>query len=354
MTKALALLSGGLDSTLAIEVIKRQGIDVIALNIVTAFCRCTNAGSCKLEAVRVSENLNVPIKVINSTKEIIELVKNPKHGYGKNINPCIDCRINLFRAAGKYMKETGADFIFTGEVLGQRPMSQRKEAMKQIDREADLTGYVVRPLCAKHLEPTIPEQKGLVDRDKLLEIKGRSRKEQIHLADIFEIKDFNCPAGGCLLTDPEFAYRMRDLIDHTDAPVNDVHLLKVGRHFRIDEKTKVIVGRRDADNTRIEFLAQEGDYLFVMQNIQGPLSIIRGDINDKNIEIAAQITARYSKEQDNEIATVKITHKGFDDETKIVEVPPFDAQKAIDIMIKKPQKKSKPKKNHRDLEPTNK
>ena len=345
MTKALALLSGGLDSTLAIEVIKRQGIEVVALNIVTAFCRCTKSGSCKLEAVKVSENFNVPIKVINATKEIMELVKNPKHGYGKNINPCIDCRINLFKAAGKYMKEIGADFIFTGEVLGQRPMSQRKEAMRKIDIESELVGMVLRPLCAKHLDPTIPEQKGLVDREQLLEIKGRSRKDQIHLADVFNIKDYNCPSGGCLLTDPEFAYRMRDLLDHSDAPINDVHLLKVGRHFRIDEKTKVIVGRRESDNTRIENLAQKGDYLFMMENIQGPMTIVRGDVNGKNIEIAAQITARYSKEHDSVKAMVKIIHKGYEEDTRIVDVVPFDVQKAIDIMIQKPKKVPKPKKS---------
>lgn len=348
MTKALALLSGGLDSTLAIEVIKRQGIDVVALNIVTAFCQCTSSGSCQLEAVKVSEKLNVPIKVINATKEMIEIVKNPKHGYGKNINPCIDCRINLFRTAGIYMKEIGADFIFTGEVIGQRPMSQRREAMKQIDKEADLTGYVLRPLCAKHLEPTIPELKGLVDREKLFEIQGRSRKEQMQLADIFEIKDYKCPAGGCLLTDSEFAHRMRDLIDHSDAPVSDVHLLKVGRHFRIDDTTKVIVGRKENDNNRIEKLAQKGDYLFVMENIEGPVTIIRGTINEHNLEMAARITARYSKDQDNDIAEVKMTHQGYEGHTKIFKVKPLESDIAISLMLRKEIKPSKVKKNQQD------
>ena len=148
---------GGLDSTLAIHVIKKQGIDVIALTFTTVFCLCTSKGSCKLEAVKVSEKLGIPVKVINTTHSFLKIVKKPKHGYGKNMNPCIDCRINIFRAAGEYMKEIGADFIITGEVLGQRPMSQRKEAMKTIDKEAGLTGLVLRPLCAKHLEPTIPE-----------------------------------------------------------------------------------------------------------------------------------------------------------------------------------------------------
>lgn len=340
MTKALALLSGGLDSTLAIEVIKRQGIEVTALNIVTAFCRCTASDSCKIEAVKVSEMLNVPIKVINATREIIEIVKNPKFGFGKNINPCIDCRINLFRTAGKYMKEIEASFIFTGEVLGQRPMSQRKEAMKKIDKEANLTGYVLRPLCAKHLEPTIPEESGLVDREQLLAIKGRSRKEQMQLADIFQIKDYRCPAGGCLLTDPEFACRMKDLLKYSDPSINDVNLLKVGRHFRIDQKTKIVVGRREEDNSRIETLAREGDFLSLMENIQGPLALVRGEITFKKLELAASLTARYSKEQNKEMTAVKIIPKGKEEEAKIVTVAPLDMGKAMELMIRKPDKKT--------------
>lgn len=337
MTKALALLSGGLDSTLAIEVIKKQRIEVTALNIVTTFCQCTASNSCKLEAIKVAEKLNVPIKVVNATKEIIEIVKNPKFGFGKNINPCIDCRINLFRTAGKYMKEIGASFIFTGEVLGQRPMSQRKEAMKKIDKEAGLTGLVLRPLCAKNLEPTIPEEQGLVDREQLLAIKGRSRKEQMQLADIFKIKDYKCPAGGCLLTDAEFAHRMRDLLQFSDGAINDVQLLKVGRHFRLDPATKVIMGRREEDNNRIETIAQKGDFLMFMEDIQGPLTLIRGEITDKKLEFAASLTARYSKGQNESLATVKIIHKGFEQDTKVVKVKPICPEKAKEFMIKKPQ-----------------
>ncbi|MBM4087046.1 MAG: hypothetical protein FJ272_19835, partial [Planctomycetes bacterium] len=153
MPKALALLSGGLDSRLAIRVIREQGIEVIALNFLTAFCRCTTSKSCKLEALAAAEALGVPIKVVNSTESMVEIVKRPKHGYGKNMNPCIDCRINLFREAKRYMAELGASFIITGEVLGQRPMSQRMDAMRLIDKEAGVTGLVLRPLCAKHMEP---------------------------------------------------------------------------------------------------------------------------------------------------------------------------------------------------------
>jgi len=340
MTKALALLSGGLDSTLAIEVIKRQGIEVEALNIVTSFCRCTAAGSCKLEAIKVSEKLNVPIKVINSTKDMLEIIKKPKFGFGKNINPCIDCRINLFRAAGKYMREIDASFIFTGEVLGQRPMSQRKEAMRKIDSEADLTGYVLRPLCAKHMEPTIPEKEGLVDREKLLSIKGRSRKEQFQLADIFEIKDYRCPAGGCALTDPEYAHRMRDLMKYSDPSVNDVNLLNVGRHFRVDPKTKIIMGRRDEDNTRLESLAKESDLVFFMEKIQGPLAILRGELTDANIQLAASMIASYSKEQDQSVASVKVMTKGDEEGGRVLSVAPKNMDEIRAMMIKKPLKKS--------------
>ena len=335
MTKAVALLSGGLDSTLAIHVIQKQGIDVVALNFVTVFCLCTSKGSCKLEAVKVSEELGIPIKVLNTTKSFLEIVKKPKHGYGKNMNPCIDCRINYFRAAGEYMKEIGASFVITGEVLGQRPMSQRKEAMKTIDREAGLTGLVLRPLCAKHLEPTIPEKTGLVNREELLEIKGRSRKDQIQLADIFQITDYPCSAGGCLLTDPGFANRIKDSIDHGDPDVNDVKLLKVGRHFRLDDETKVIVSRNENENLAIENIAREGDFLIHLKDIPGPLSLIRGNINDESLKIAAQLTARSSKAKEQPSVTAVISKTQLGTEYKVLDVPRLDPDKAVELMIKR-------------------
>jgi tRNA U34 2-thiouridine synthase MnmA/TrmU len=335
MTTALALLSGGLDSTLAIHVIKKQGIDVIALTFTTVFCLCTSKGSCKLEAVKVSEKLGIPVKVINTTHSFLKIVKKPKHGYGKNMNPCIDCRINIFRAAGEYMTEIGADFIITGEVLGQRPMSQRKEAMKTIDKEAGLTGLVLRPLCAKHLEPTIPEINGLVNRDELLEIKGRSRKDQIQLADIFEVTDYPCASGGCLLTDPEFANRMKDSVNHGDPGVNEVSLLKVGRHFRIDDKTKVVVSRNDEENSVVERLATVHDFLLEMKDITGPLSIIRGEINEEKLKIAAQLTARSSKAKSDPTADVIISKAQEGSMQRVLNVPQIDPDLARELMIKK-------------------
>ncbi|MDN3515567.1 MAG: hypothetical protein NG747_14375 [Candidatus Brocadia sp.] len=335
MAKALALLSGGLDSTLAIRVIQKQGIEVIALNFVTVFCRCTSHGSCKLEAVKVSEKFGIPIKVINTTERFLELVKKPKFGYGKNMNPCIDCRINIFRIAGEYMREIGADFIITGEVLGQRPMSQRKEAMKIIDKEANLTGLVLRPLCAKHMEPTIPEKSGMVDREQLLHIRGRSRKDQIQLADVFQIKDYPCSAGGCLLTDPEFAHRMRDLVNSCDAGVNDVNLLKVGRHFRLDAQTKAIVGRNEEDNTRIESLSREGDYLLSLVDMPGPLTLLRGDVTEEKIYVGASITARYGKSHVLPSSKVLVKQIKNDAPQRTIEVTPMSQEDADKLILKK-------------------
>jgi tRNA U34 2-thiouridine synthase MnmA/TrmU len=333
--KALALLSGGLDSTLAVKVIMEQGIEVIALNFVTVFCRCTSQGKCKLEAVKVSENFGIKIKVLNCTERFVEIVKKPKFGYGSNMNPCIDCRINYLRTAGEYMKEIGASFIITGEVLGQRPMSQRRDAMKLIDKEAGLTGYVLRPLCAKHLEPTIPEIEGLVDREKLLGITGRSRKEQMQLADIFQIKDYPCSAGGCLLTDPEFGNRMKDEITHRDSSVNDIHLLRVGRHFRIDPKTKVIIGRKEEENDRMHKLSQDGDVLLRLVDIPGPLTLIRGDATEDNILLAARLTARCSKAQYLPTAKVAIINRETEETIRTLEVTPAETSLEQELLVRK-------------------
>lgn len=233
------------------------------------------------------------------------------------------------------MREIGADFIITGEVLGQRPMSQRKEAMRTIDKEANLTGLVLRPLCAKHLEPTIPEKSGIVDREKLLQIRGRSRKDQIQLADVFQIKDYPCSAGGCLLTDPEFAHRMRDLVDTCDASVSDVNLLKAGRHFRTDHKTKIIVGRNEEDNTRISMLSKEGDLLLSLVDMPGPLTLIRGEITDEKVEMAARLTARYGKSEFSSSIKVSVKQAQKDSPEKILEVTSMSQEECDKFIIKK-------------------
>lgn len=205
--KAIALLSGGLDSTMAIKVLLNQGIEVEAINFTTLFCRCTAKGSSCLASQKAAQMLGIGLRVFNVSSEFLEVVRHPKYGYGRNVNPCLDCRILMFKKARDYMTQNGASFIVTGEVVGERPMSQRKEAMGIIERESGLQGLIVRPLSAKVLPVSMPEKKGWVNREKLLAITGRSRKPQMRLASEYGIVDYPCPAGGCLLTDPGFAAR---------------------------------------------------------------------------------------------------------------------------------------------------
>jgi tRNA U34 2-thiouridine synthase MnmA/TrmU len=297
--KAIALLSGGLDSTLAVKIVLEQGIELEALNFLTVFCTCTNKGETCLASRKAVDAVGIPLKVFNVSEEYLNVVKHPKHGYGSNMNPCIDCRIFMLKKARTYMEETGAAFIVTGEVLGQRPMSQRRDAMRLIEREAGLGGLILRPLSSKLLPPSIPEKEGWVDREKLLKIHGRSRKPQIQLADHYGIHDYPCPAGGCLLTDPGFAKRMKDLLRYLpDFSLNDVHLLKVGRHFRLSPKLKLVVGRNEEENRKIQTFSQGEDILLKVSQYPGPLSLLRGEKGEGEIEKAAALTVRYSKAKD--------------------------------------------------------
>jgi tRNA U34 2-thiouridine synthase MnmA/TrmU len=299
--KAIALLSGGLDSTLAAKVVLDLGIELEALNFLTVFCTCTNRGETCLASQKAVSTLGIPLKVLNVSEEYLHVVKNPRHGYGSNMNPCIDCRIFMMKKAKAYMEEVGASFIVTGEVLGERPMSQRRDSMRLIEKEAGLDGLILRPLSAKLLPASIPEKEGWVDREKLLKIQGRSRKPQIQMADHFGIRDYPCPAGGCLLTDPGFARRIRDLIHHhSDFTLNDVHLLKVGRHFRLSPRLKLVVGRNEEENQKIQTFSGEKDVLLKLFRFPGPLSLLRGEAEEREIEQAAAITARYSKAKDLE------------------------------------------------------
>ncbi|OGP63001.1 MAG: hypothetical protein A2170_08295 [Deltaproteobacteria bacterium RBG_13_53_10] len=299
MIKAIALLSGGLDSTLAAKTILDQGIGLEALNFLTVFCTCTSKGETCLASQKAVDALGIPLRVFNVSEEYLDIVKNPKHGYGSNMNPCIDCRIFMLKKAKIYMEETGASFIVTGEVLGQRPMSQRKDAMRLIEKAAGLEGLILRPLSARFLPVTIPEKEGWVRRDELPAIQGRSRKPQMQMADRLGIRDYPCPAGGCLLTDPGFARRMRDLMCHKPHfALNDVHLLKFGRHFRLSSNVKLVVGRNEEENQKIQTFAREGDLLLKVLRYPGPLSLMRGEFNDSELERSASVTARYSKAKD--------------------------------------------------------
>jgi tRNA-specific 2-thiouridylase len=331
--KAIALLSGGLDSTLAAKIVMEQGIELEALNFLTVFCTCTNRGETCLASQKAVNALGIPLKVFNVSDEYLSVVKHPKHGYGSNMNPCIDCRIFMLKKAKVYMEGAGASFIVTGEVLGQRPMSQRRDAMRLIEKEAGLEGYILRPLSAKFLPVTIPEKEGWINRENLLEIHGRSRKPQMKLADHYGIRDYPCPAGGCLLTDPQFANRMKDLMLYSpNFSLNDIHLLKIGRHFRLSPNLKLVVGRNEEDNEKIQTFAQEGDILLKALQHPGPLSLLRGEPNGIEIEKAASITIRYSKAKD--LKSVEVLYKkGNEDSYRSISVTSIPDERIRDLMI---------------------
>ena len=289
--KALGLLSGGLDSTLAVKLILDQGIDVVAINFTSPFCLCSKGG-CR--TIEVAKKFNIPIKIVKKGEDYLKIIKNPKHGYGKNMNPCIDCRIYTLKKAKKYAKKIGASFIFTGEVLDERPMSQHMKALKIIEKEVDLEGRILRPLSAKLLLETYAEKKRWVDREKLLNIRGRCRKRQIQLAKDLKINDYPCPSGGCLLTYKEFADKVRDLFKHKKkVRIKDIELLKIGRHFRFG-KNKIIVGRNETENKQLIKMKENNDYYFEVADYMGPITILQGPKTKETIEKAASLTARYS------------------------------------------------------------
>lgn len=305
--KVVALLSGGLDSSLVVKLIREKGIEVVAVNFVTPFCLCDGRRGCRKRAVAITEKLNIKLKIFNIAEEYLEIVKNPRYGYGKNLNPCIDCRILMFKKAKEFMNEIGASFIVTGEVLGQRPMSQNRKALKIIERESGLEGLIVRPLSAKLLPSSIPEKEGWIKRESLFDIVGRSRKKQFDLVKRFEISGYACPAGGCLLTDPIFSLRIRDLVSSNMLNINNINLIKNGRYSRISNSFKLVVGRNQEENQRLISLAQKED-LIIEPESKGPTAIGRGKIENKGIQIALKIVAYYCKDKNVKI-NFEIFHK---------------------------------------------
>jgi tRNA U34 2-thiouridine synthase MnmA/TrmU len=303
--KALVLFSGGLDSMLSAKILMEQGIKVIPVYFKSYFFGPEIAK-------KSAEILGLKLKVIDISKEHLKIVRKPKFGYGQSMNPCIDCHLLMLKKAKEIMKKEKFDFVATGEVLGERPMSQNKKALELIEKLSSLKGYLLRPLSAKLLEPTIPEKKRLVDREKLFDIKGRSRKRQIELTKKFGIKWYPSPAGGCILTDLEFGKRLKELFEKKKKiDENDIELLKLGRHFWFDD-IKIIVGRNHEENLKIKKLARKGDILIEMKNYTGPTTLIRGKgIKNEILEKAKELTKFYStKARDKEDVKFVIIKKG--------------------------------------------
>lgn len=296
--KALALISGGLDSTLAAKLIKDQGIEVEGVTIVTPF------PNGEKNAVSAAEQLGIKHHIIFAGNDYLKIVRAPKYGYGTGMNPCIDCKIYFFKIAKRLMREIGASFIVSGEVVGQRPFSQRIYQLALIEKESGLEGLIVRPLSAQLLPPTIPERKGLIRREQLLAISGRSRRRQISMAKEMGLT-FPTPAGGCILTDKAYARRLKDLFEHKKrVSLRDLPLLKIGRHFRIG-KVKIIIGRNEAEN---EILSHYKQKLEVV-GFAGPTTVIIGKPTQRVIKFAAAATARYSDAKRLEKVEVKFGNK---------------------------------------------
>jgi tRNA-specific 2-thiouridylase len=297
--KAIALFSGGLDSILAAKLMLEQGVEIYALTIITPFSGFSKLGA-NIPAREFARKLQIPTKIEFIGNNFVELVRHPIHGYGKNMNPCIDCRIMFMQKAKSLMEQLGADFIVTGEVIGERPMTQNRKTLMLIEKQSGLEGLVVRPLSGKLLAPTIPEQRGLIEREKLLAFEGRSRKPQMQLAKEFGIEDYPTPAGGCLLTDPVFSEKLDDTLRHGEDSSRDIAMLRIGRHFRLLSGTRVIVGRNEADNMKLLASQTESSLCFDVHGIPSPIAILRIQKHENDIAEAAAICLRYSDTESDE------------------------------------------------------
>jgi tRNA-specific 2-thiouridylase len=311
--KAICVFSGGLDSMLAAELLRAQGIDVLGFFLETPFFS-------PKKARESAQSMGLPIKVVDITKRHMAMLKHPKHGYGANMNPCIDCHALMFKIAGEMLEKERADFVLTGEVLGQRPMSQNKKSLALIASESGLEGFLLRPLSAKRLPMTIPEEKGWVKRELLMDFQGRSRKPQIELARTLNIEGYPSPAGGCLLTEEVFSRRLRDLFSSQSNPdLREFELLKLGRHFRVSPHTKLVVGRNKDENKEIRTLSGQNDLILISAFVPGPTVLYLGSFSDASLELAAAITASYSDVEDFKEIAVRVIG-GSEDRTLMTKV----------------------------------
>lgn len=304
-SSALALLSGGLDSQLAVCLMKDQNVKVHAVVFDSPFFSVDKAEA-------AAEQLGVSLRVVDFTADIVSILKRPKHGFGGNMNPCIDCHARMLKRAGEIMDYEGIDFLVTGEVLNERPMSQNRRSLTAVAADSGYADFIVRPLSGRLLPQTAPERLGWIERDKLLAINGRSRKTQLELVSKYDLKDYPSPAGGCRLTEPNFSRRLKDLMDHEGFNgARSLELLRVGRHFRIGPNVKAVVGRDERDNAVLEGTAELYDIILTAKDTRGPVTIIGLNATEEEIRLAASICARYSDCDRNKPVSIRTRSAGW-------------------------------------------
>ena len=335
--KAVALISGGLDSLLAVRVIQEQGVHVEGINFFTGFCVEGHTHAIRKKdrnkpkrnnALWSAEQLGIKLHIIDIIEEYKQVLFHPKHGYGANMNPCLDCKVFMVKKAREWMEANGFDFVITGEVIGQRPMSQRKDTMPVVQRESGIEDRLVRPLCAKNLPETLPEREGWIDREGLYDFSGRTRKPQMALAKKFGFEDYAQPAGGCcFLTDEAYSVKLADLWQSRGAKeyeLDDIMLLKVGRHIRPVPHYKLIVAREEGEGNFLSGYKRSYPYLRVTSH-GGPLTLIDAvrPLSDAELEQAARIVARYS--QGKNAAEVELEFTDLDSDIRKLKVVPMPA-----------------------------
>jgi len=322
--RALGLCSGGLDSTLAGVFLRDLDIEVEWVTFETPFFSAAKAR-------KASEKTGIPLTVKPIYPVYIEMLKNPPAGYGKHMNPCMDCHALMFKLAGELMREKNFDFLFSGEVLGQRPMSQNKTSLRYVEKHSGFDGYILRPLSAKNLPETIPEKQGLVDREKLLDIAGRGRKAQIKLAEKLGVRDYPAPAGGCLLTDKGYTNRLRDLFEHQDQCTEaELHLLKYGRHYRLNPEAKLIVGRTEKDNENIlRYHNPQVDTVIDVKDYPSPIALVPHGAKKESIMLAASICTGFSKAPQLAMVDVLVKTAQKKQTIQVIALQPDDVRKLL-------------------------
>lgn len=322
--RGLGLCSGGLDSILSALVLRDQGVEVEWISFETPFFAADKARA-------AADQTGVPLRVRDITPIYLDMLRHPKRGFGRNMNPCLDCHTLMFQLAGEEMKRSGFDFLFSGEVLGQRPMSQNRNSLRYVEKHSGFDGFVLRPLSALRLEPTIPETDGRVDRDRLLGIAGRGRKDQIALAEAYGVTEYPAPAGGCLLTDRNYSLRLRDLLDRDpDPPPTRIHLLRYGRHFRLTDTARLMVGRDKADNIGIMGLYDRSRHIYLKtRGAPGPVALIPDPVGPAEIREAASVCAGYSRAAKEETAEVTVFDSEGRERIRVAPMPAAESRRRM-------------------------